>query len=50
MADEQTKPPFNKQSIIPKGYDWESLISKSGDELEVHYRHILEELGKNLVY
>ena len=46
MADEQTKPPFNKQSIIPKGYDWESLISKSGDELEVHYRHILEELGK----
>jgi len=46
MADEQTKPPFNKQSLIPKGYDWESLISKSGDELEVHYRHILEELGK----
>jgi type I restriction enzyme M protein len=46
MADEQTKPPFNKQSMIPKGYDWESLISKSGDELETHYRHVLEELGK----
>jgi|SRR5579883_932851 len=46
MADEQTKPPFNKSSVIPKGYDWESLVSKSGDELETHYRHILEELGK----
>jgi type I restriction enzyme M protein len=46
MADEQTKPPFNKSSIIPKGYDWESLISKNGDDLETHYRHILEELGK----
>jgi type I restriction enzyme M protein len=46
MADEQTKPPFNKKSIIPKGYDWESLLSKKGHELETHYRHILEELGK----
>ena len=46
MADEQTKPPFNKKSIIPDGYDWESLLSKKGDELETHYRHILEELGK----
>lgn len=46
MADEQTKPPFNKQSVIPKEYDWQSLISKSGDELEIQYRHTLEELGK----
>lgn len=22
MADEQTRPPFNKPSTIPKGYDW----------------------------
>jgi type I restriction enzyme M protein len=46
MADEQTKPPFNKESIIPKGYDWSSLLEKSGDALETHYRHILETLGK----
>lgn len=46
MADEQTKPPFNKPSGIPKGLDWQSLLEKDGDVLEVHYRHILETLGK----
>ena len=46
MADEQTKPPFNKASTIPKGLDWQSLLEKDGDPLEVHYRHILESLGK----
>ena len=46
MADEQTKPPFNKQSIIPKKYDWKSLTSKNGDELETHYRAVLENLAK----
>lgn len=47
MADEQTKPPLNRESLIPKEYDWPSLLSKDGDELETHYRHILEELGKS---
>ncbi len=46
MADEQTKPPFNKPSTIPEGLDWQSLLEKDGDALEVHYRHILETLGK----
>ena len=46
MADEQSKPPFNKKSAIPKGFDWDSLVSKKGDELETHYRHMLETLGK----
>lgn len=46
MADEQTKPPFNKPSIIPKDFDWQSLLKKDGDALEIHYRHILENLGK----
>lgn len=46
MADEQTKSPFNKKPFIPKNFDWLSLISKDGDALEVHYRHILETLGK----
>ena len=46
MADEQSKPPFNKPSAIPKDLDWKSLLEKDGDALEVHYRHILESLGK----
>ena len=46
MADEQTKPPFNKKSIIPKEFDWTSLVKKDGDALEVQYRKILENLGK----
>lgn len=46
MADEQSRAPFNKRSPIPKGFDWPSLIAKDGDELETHYRHVLESLGK----
>ena len=46
MADEQAKPPFNKPSPIPEGADWPALLAKDGDELEIHYRHTLEELGK----
>ncbi len=46
MDDEQTKPPFSRESKIPAEYDWNSLLDKDGDELEVQYRHILENLGK----
>ncbi|WFN36979.1 type I restriction-modification system subunit M [Methanomicrobium antiquum] len=46
MADEHKKPPFNKPSTIPDEYSWETLASKDGDDLEIHYRHILENLGK----
>jgi type I restriction enzyme M protein len=46
MADEQTRPPFNKPSTIPKGFDWPSLLNKDGAELEAHYRLILETLSK----
>lgn len=46
MADEQTKPPFNKPSIIPDDLDWASLCPTDGDELEVQYRHTLDSLGK----
>jgi type I restriction enzyme M protein len=46
MAHEHTKPPFNKESTIPTGYDWQSLSEKDGDALEVHYRHMLETLAK----
>jgi len=35
-----------KASSVPKGYDWPSLLAKDGDELEAHYRHVLDTLGK----
>src|SRR5437667_236955 len=46
MADEQSRPPFNKKSAIPEKYSWPELLKRDGDELEIHYRHTLEELGK----
>ena len=46
MADEQSRPPLSRSSPIPKGFDWKSLLKLDGDELETHYRHTLEHLGK----
>src|SRR5438094_1983059 len=46
MAHEQTQPPWRRASAIPAGYDWPRLMARDGDELEAHYRHLLEELGK----
>ena len=46
MADEQNRPPYNKPSPIPKGFGWDKLVALDGDDLEIHYRHTLEELGK----
>jgi len=46
MADEQCRPPYSKPSPVPRGSDWPSLLAKDGDELEAHYRHVLETLGK----
>ncbi len=45
LADEQTKPPFNKPTTIPAGLDWESLLEASGAELEAQYVKILRELS-----
>lgn len=46
MDDERSKPPFNKQSDIPKRNNWQSLIEKDGAELEVHYIELLNELSR----
>src|SRR5579884_1379919 len=45
MADEQTKPPYCRKAIVPKGHDWPSLLAKEGDGLEAHYRHVFEHLS-----
>ncbi len=44
MADERQKAGLGE--IVPHGLDWQSLLDRDGDELEVHYRYILESLGK----
>jgi type I restriction enzyme M protein len=46
MADEYTKPPYNRQLAIPAEYNWESLTELRGAELEAHYTILLRELGK----
>ncbi len=44
MADERQRAGLGE--VAPFGLDWQSLLDRDGDELEVHYRHILESLGK----
>ncbi|QDK80717.1 SAM-dependent DNA methyltransferase [Spirosoma sp. KCTC 42546] len=46
MADEYSKPPYFRDTHIPSEYNWDTLTDKNGAELEVHYVHILTELGK----
>lgn len=45
MADEYSKPPYNRQLNIPKAFNWESLTSKKGAELELHYVTLLRKLS-----
>jgi type I restriction enzyme M protein len=45
MADEYSKPPYNRKLNIPDAYNWESLTSKKGGELELHYATLLRELS-----
>jgi type I restriction enzyme M protein len=44
MADERQKAGLGE--VVPYGLDWQSLLDRDGDELEVHYRHVLESLGR----
>ncbi|ALW85312.1 hypothetical protein AUC43_09520 [Hymenobacter sedentarius] len=44
MADEQAGAP--NAPAVPAGKDWASLRPLEGDPLEVQYRHLLSDLGK----
>jgi type I restriction enzyme M protein len=44
MSQEQEE--LGRPSPVPKKYAWPTLVNKSGDDLEVQYRHILDSLGK----
>jgi len=46
MVDERSRPPYDQPSPVPPEYAWTSLLDKDGDALFDHYRHVLEELGK----
>lgn len=45
MADEYSKPPHSRKLNIPKAYNWDSLTTKKGAELERHYSDLLRELS-----
>jgi len=46
MADEYARPPYNRDVGVPEGFDWTSLTTKKGAELEAHYIKLLRELSK----
>jgi type I restriction enzyme M protein len=45
LAHEYAQDPYNRDTHIPKGYDWTSLTSKVGEPLEAHYLATLHKLG-----
>lgn len=45
MVDEFAKPPYYRKINVPDGYDWESLRSKRGAELDTHYSNTLKTLS-----
>lgn len=46
MADEYSKPPYDRDVGIPEQYNWQSLRNKKGAELEGHYVTLLRELAQ----
>jgi type I restriction enzyme M protein len=47
MADEYSKPPYSRDTHIPKKYNWSKpYVSKTGAELEAHYIDVLMKLGE----
>ena len=51
MMHERSQPPYTllpnyEPPLIPQGYEWPSLLSRDGDELEAHYRRALETLAR----
>ncbi len=46
MADEKTRAPFFQKPIVEAPWNWPELLERDADDLEVHYRHTLEALGK----
>ena len=45
MADEYSKPPYVRDVGVPEEYNWQSLTSRKGAELEIHYVTLLRQLS-----
>ncbi len=45
MAFEYSQPPYKRNVGIPTEYNWQSLINRSGMELESHYLALLRDLS-----
>jgi len=46
MADEYAKPPYDRDVGIPEGFDWTSLTTRRGADLEAHYVALLRKLSE----
>lgn len=46
MADEYSRPPYNRNLGIPDGYTWQDMNSLSGVDLEQQYKKTLEKLAE----
>ncbi|MEH8016521.1 type I restriction-modification system subunit M [Rheinheimera muenzenbergensis] len=46
LAHEYAQEPYNRDTHVPKGYDWPSLTSKVGEPLEAQYLSVLHKLGQ----
>lgn len=46
MADERANRTLRPEKIVPDNCSWQRLLDADGDELEVTYRHILEDLAR----
>jgi type I restriction enzyme M protein len=46
MADEFSKPPYNRKLPIPTENNWGSITSKRGDKLELYYSETLGALSR----
>lgn len=46
MANELSRPLYDRALAIPNEYNWESLTNKKGAELEAHYSNLLREFAK----
>jgi type I restriction enzyme M protein len=44
--DEERSELLNESSLIPSQWRWSELMNRDGDELELHYRHTLEDLSR----
>jgi type I restriction enzyme M protein len=45
LAHEYAEPPYNRQTRVPKGYDWPGLRGMTGEPLESHYLATLHRLS-----